>query len=157
MLNQSPYAKSGLASSLSCFSLDMMLQGDESYSVILFKNLTTFLLGCGQLTFLECEAASYELKYLLVVLRRRNQQVIASITNSFAFLRDSVMLDCRLNLDKVVQLAAMSMVHRRICYSVVDMSLSGAQVPKKTLLSSIFACQSYVSFEKFVSGDCSRS
>ena len=45
------------------------------------------------------------------------------------------------------------MVPRCVNYPVVDMSLSGALVPKKILLSSIFACQSYVTFRKFASGE----
>ena len=153
VLNQSAYAKSGLASSLSCFSPDMMLLGDESYAVVLFKDLTTYFLDCGRLTSLDCEAAANEFKSLLVDLRRLNKRVVASITNSFTFLRDSGLLDCRLNLDRVVQLAAMAMVPREICYPVVVMSLSGSKIPKQVLLSSIFACQSFVSFDKFVSGE----
>ena len=153
VLNQSAYAKSGLASSLSCFSPDMMLLGDESYAVVLFKDLTTYFLDCGRLSSLDCEAAANEFKSLLVELRRRNKRVVSSITNSFTFLRDYGLLDCRLNLDRVVQLAAMAVVPREICYPVVDMSLSGSKIPKKDLLSSIFACQSYVSFDKFVSGE----
>ena len=153
VLNKSAYAKSGLASSLSCFSPHMMLLGDESYAVVLFKDLTTYFLDCGRLTSLDCEAAAIEFKSLLVELRRRNKRVIASITNSFTFPRDSGLLDCRLNLDRVVQLAAMVMVPREICYPVVELSLSGSKIPKKVLLSSIFACQSYVPFDKFVSGE----
>ena len=153
VLIQSAYAKSGLASSLSCFSPDKMLLGDESYAVVLFKDLTTCFLDCGRLTSLDCEAAANEFKSLLVELRRRNKRVVPSITNSFIFWLDSGLLDCRLKLDRVVQLAAMAVVPREICYPVVDMSLSGSKVPKKVLLSSIFACQSYVSFDKFVSGE----
>ena len=97
--------------------------------------------------------ASNEFKSLLVELRRRNRRVVSSIKDSFVFLRDSGLLDCRLNLDKVVQIAAMAMVPRCVNYPVVDMSLSGALVPKKILLSSIFACQSYVTFRKFASGE----
>ena len=130
VLNQSAHAKSGLASSLSCFSPDMILQGDESYVVVLFKDVTTYFLECGRLTSLNCEAAAIEFKSWLVELRRRNQQVIASITNSYTFLHDSGLLDCRLNLDRVVQLAAMAMVSRQVCYPVVDMSLSGSKIPK---------------------------
>ena len=102
VLNQSVYAKSSLASSLGCFFPDMMLQGDESYAVVLFKDLTTYFLDCGRLTSLDCEAAANEFKSLLVDLRRRNKRRVASITNSFTFLRDSRLLDCRLNLDRVV-------------------------------------------------------
>ena len=47
VLNQSAYAKSGWASSLSCFSPDMMLLGDESYAVVLFKDLTTYFWTVG--------------------------------------------------------------------------------------------------------------
>ena len=47
----------------------------------------------------------------------------------------------------------MAMVPREICYPVVDMSLSGSKIPKKVLLSSIFAFQSYFSFDMFVSGE----
>ena len=153
VLNQSAYAKSVLSSNLSCFSPDMMLLGDESYAVQLFKDLTTCLLDCGRLASLDCEAASNEFKSLLVELRRRNQRVVSLIKDSFVFLRDSGLLDCRLNLDKVVQIAALAMVPRCVNYPVVDMSLSGALVPKKILLSSIFACQSYVTFRKFASGE----
>ena len=143
VLNQSAYAKSCLASSLSCFSPDMMLQGDESYAVVLFKDLISYFLECGPLTSLDCEAASNKFKSLLVELRRRNKKVVASITNSFTLLRDSGLLDCRLNLDSVVQLAAMALVPRRVCYPVVDMSPSVSKIPKKVLLSSIF-CLSVV-------------
>ena len=108
---------------------------------------------CRRLTSLDCEAASNEIKSLLVQLRRRNKQGIASNAKSFIFLRDSGQLDCQLNQDKVVQLAAMAMVPRQVCYPFVDMSLNGSKMPKKILLSSIFACQYYASFEKFVSGE----
>ena len=93
----------------------MMLQGDESYDVALFKDLTTYFMRCRRLTSLDCEAASNEFKSLLVQLRRRNKQEIASNANKFIFSRDSGLLDCRLNLDKVVQLAAMAMVPHQVC------------------------------------------
>ena len=92
----------------------MRLQGDESFAVVLFKDLTAYFLECGRLKSLDCEAASNGFKSLLVELRRRNKSVIASITNSYIFLRDSGLLDCGLNLDRVVQLAAMAMILRQV-------------------------------------------
>ena len=131
----------------------MVLQGDKAYTVTLLKDLTAIFLVRGRLTSLNCEEASNELKSLFVEVRRRNQQFITSITNRFSFLRVSGLLDWRLNLDRAVQLAAMVMIPCPVCYADVDMSLSCAMVPKKVLFSSIFACQSYVSFAKFASDE----
>ena len=89
VLNFSPYATSLLASSLSCLSPDMLLQGDEAYTVSLFRELVSCLQSCGRLSSEESEGASNELMSLLVELRRKNRRVISTNKNSLSFLHEN--------------------------------------------------------------------
>ena len=89
VLNSSAFAKSRVLSSLSCFSPDMLVQGDEIYTVELFRNLINCFQDCGRLSVSEGEGSCNEFKSLLVELRRRNRQVISSINNGLYFLRSS--------------------------------------------------------------------
>ena len=153
VLNVSSYSTSLLASSLSCLSPDMLLQGDEAYTVSLFRELVSCLQACGRLSSVEAEGASNEFKSLLVDLRRKNRRVVTTIKNSFSFLHESGLLGCRVHLTKVIALVSVGVVPRAARYARVEMSLSGSSVPKKILLSSILSLQSYVSDGAFVSGE----
>ena len=86
VLNTSAYATSRLSSSLCCFSPDMLLMGEEAYTVSLFRDLVSCLQTCGRLSSVEADGAANEFKSLLVDLRRRNRQVISTIKDSFRFL-----------------------------------------------------------------------
>ena len=68
VLNTSAYATSRLSSSLSCFSPDKLLQGDEAYTVSLFRALVSCLQTCGRLSSVEAEGAANESKSLFVDL-----------------------------------------------------------------------------------------
>ena len=57
-----------------------------------------------------------------------------------------------MHLSKVVVAVSVGVVPRVIQYPVVEISLSGAAVPEKVLLSSIQAVQSYISDSGLVSG-----
>ena len=151
VLNASAYATSRLSSSLSCFSPDMLLMGEEAYTVSLFRDLVSCLQTCGRLSAVEAEGAANEFKSLLVDLRRRNRQVISTIKDGFCFLWQSGLLECRLHLSRVVVLASVGVVPRAIQYPAVEISLSGTAIPEKVLLSSVRAVQSYISDNGFVS------
>ena len=153
VLNASACATSRLSSSLSCFSSDMLLMGEEAYTVSLFRDLVSCLQTCGRLSSVEAEGATNEFKSLLVDLRRRNWQVISTIKDSFRFLWQSGLLGCRLHLSKVVGIVSVGVVPRVIQYPEVEISLSGAAIPEKVLLSSIRAVQSYISDSGSVSGE----
>ena len=60
-----------LASNLSCFSPEIVLQGDEAYTVELFQCLVACYQECGRLTALEAERACNEIKSFLLEVRRR--------------------------------------------------------------------------------------
>ena len=153
VLNTSAYATSRLCSSLSCFSPDMLLMGEEAYTVSLFRDLVSCLQTCGRLSSVEAECSANEFKSLLVDLRRRNRQVISTIKDSFRFLWQSGLLECRLHLSKVVGIVSVGVVPRVVRYPDVEISLSGAAIPEKVLLSSVRAVQSYISDSGFVSGE----
>ena len=153
VLNTSAYATSRLCSSLSCFSPDMLLMGEEAYTVSLFRDLVSCLQTCGRLSSVEAEGSANEFKSLLVDLRRRNRQVISTIKDSFCFLWQSGLLECRLHLSKVVGIVSVGVVPRVVQYPDVEISLSGAAIPEKVLLSSVRAVQSYISDSGFVSGE----
>ena len=87
VLNTSPCATYRLASSLSCFSPDMLLERDGAYTVTLFRDLVSCLQTCGQLSSVEAEGAGNEFKPLSVDLQRRNQRVISTITVLASFNR----------------------------------------------------------------------
>ena len=153
VLNFSPYATSLLAWSLNCLSPDMVLQGDEQYTVSLFRELVSCLQTCGRLSSVESEGASNEFKSVLVELRRKNRRVISTIEISFSFLHESGLLECRASLLKVVSMVSVGVVPRVIIYPKVEMSLSGSSIPKKILLSSILALQLFGPDGAFVSGE----
>ena len=70
LLNASPFANSRLAPSLSCFTPDMLLQGDEAYTVTFFRELLSCLQTCGRLSSVEAEGSIKEFIFLLVDLHR---------------------------------------------------------------------------------------
>ena len=153
VLSRCPFILSQFASNLSCFSPDMLLLGDENYVVELFRGLMACFQGCGCVTSVVAEGACNEFKSFLVELRRRNRRVVDTITDTFVFMQQSEAFGCRENLSHVVQLASLKAIPREVQYPVVEFSLSGVQVPKKILLSSIFAVQSFVSAPGFNSGE----
>ena len=153
VLNESRFMRSRLSSSLSCFSPDMLLLGDESYAVELFRDLVAVYQECGRLTAVEAEGACNEFKSFLVELRRRNRRVVSTITDAFSFMRESDAFNCRDHLSRVVRLSSVLVVPRETTYPDVDISLSGIAVPSKILTSAILSVQSYVSFSGFSSGE----
>ena len=86
-------------------------------------------------------------------LRRRNRRVVSTITDTFVFMQQAEAFGCRGNLSHVVQLASLVAIPREVRYPDVEFSLSGVRVPKKILLSSIFAVQSFISAPGFNSGE----
>ena len=153
VLNESAFMNSRLSSSLSCFSPDMLLLGEESYTVELFRGLVACYLECGRLTDVEAEGSCNEFKSFLVELRRRNHRVVSTIKDTFSFMRESEAFGCRDHLSRVVQLSSVLVVPREVSYPDVDISLSGVAVPAKILTSAILSVQSYVSFSEFSSGE----
>ena len=153
VLSRCPFILSQFASNLSCFAPDMLLLGDEKYTVELFRGLMACFQECGRVTNVVAEGACNEFKSFLVELRRRNRRLVDTITDSFVFMQQFEAFGCRENLARVVQLASLVAIPREVCYPVVEFSLSGVQVPKKILLSSIFAVQSFISAPGFNSGE----
>ena len=153
VLNSSCFMDSRLASNLSCFSPDMLLLGDESYAIELFRGLVACYQECGRLTVIDSESACNEFKSFLVEIRRSNRQVVSSIKDIFSYLRQSEALACRGSLARVVSLSSVLVVPRVVDYAEVDISLSGVAVPRKILMSAVFTVQSYVSFSGFTSGE----
>ena len=88
-LISSVFMGSRLASNLSCFSPGMILQGDEAFTVELFKGLLACYQECGRLTALEAEGACNEFKSFLLEVRRRNGQVVSSIKDCISFMLQS--------------------------------------------------------------------
>ena len=144
VLNESSFMNSCLSSNLSCFSPDMLLLGEESYTVELFRGLVAFYQECA-------EGSCNDFKSFLVELRRRNRRVVSTIKETFSFMRES--FSCRDLLSRVVQLSSVLRVPRELSYPDVDISLSGVAVPSKILSSAILSVQSYVSFSGFSSGE----
>ena len=153
MLNSCAFAKSRVLSSLSCFSPDMLLQGDDAYTVELFQDLVNCFQDCGRLIGSEGEESCNEFKSLLVELRRQNRPAIPSIHNGLYFLRSSGLLDCRPNLSNVIRLAELVLVPRSVEYPDVDMSMSGVKIPAKILTTSVVSVQSFVSCGGFSAGE----
>ena len=153
VVKESAFMNSRLSSSLSCFSPDMLLLGDESYAVKLFRGLVAFYQECGRLTAIEAEGSCNEFKSFLVELRRRNRRIVSTIKDTFSFMRESEAFSCRDHLSRVVQLSSVLVVPREVSYPDVDISLSGVAVPSKILTSAILSVQSYVSFSGFSSGE----
>ena len=151
VLYESAFMNSRLSSNLSCFSPDMLLLGEESYAVELFRGLVAFYQECGRLTAVESEGSCNEFKSFLVELRRRNRWVVSTINDTFSFMRESDSFSCRDNLSRVVQLSSVLVVPRKTTYPDVDISLSGVAVPSKILTSALLFVQSYVSFSGFSS------
>ena len=153
VLNSCAFAKSRVLSSLSCFSPDMLLQGDEAYTVELFRDLVNCFQDCGRLSVSEGEGSCNEFKSLLVELRRRSRQAVASINNGLYFLRSSGLLDCRPNLSNVIRVAELVLVPRSVEYPDVDMSMSGVKIPERILTTSVVSVQSFVSCGGFSAGE----
>ena len=153
VLSRCPFILLQFASNLSCFSPDMLLLGDENYAVELFRGLMVCFQECGRVTNVVAEVACNEFKSFLVELRRRNRRVVDTITDTFVFMQQSQAFSCRGNLSHVVQLASLVAIPREVQYLVVEFSLSGVQIPKKIILSFIFAVQSFVSAPGFNSGE----
>ena len=153
VVNESAFMNSRVSSSLSCFSSDMLLLGEESYAVELFRGLVAFYQECGRLTAVEAEGSCNEFKSVLVELRRRNCRIVSTIKDTFSFMRESEAFSCRDHLSRVVQLSSVLVVPREVSYPELDISLSGVAVPSKILTSAILSVQSYVSFSGFSSGE----
>ena len=153
VLQNCAFAKSRVLSSLSCFSPDMLLQGDEAYTVELFRDLVNCFQDCGPLIVSEGEGSCNEFESLLVELRRQNRPAIPSIHNGLYFLRSSGLLDCRPHLSNVIRLSELVLVPRSIEYPDVDMSMSGVKVPAKILTTSVVSVQSFVSCGGFSAGE----
>ena len=131
----------------------MLLQGDELYTVELFRDLVNCFQDCGRLNVSEGDGSCNEFKSQLVELRCRNRQVIPSINNGLYFLRSSGLLDCRPNLSNVIRLAELVLVPRSVEYPDVDMSMSGVKIPEKILITSVVSVQSFVSCGGFSAGE----
>ena len=156
VLNESAFMNSRLSSSLSCFSPDMLLLGEEPYTVELFRCLVACYQECGRLTAIEAEGSCNEFKSFLVELRRRNRRVVSTIKDTFSLMRESEAFSCRDHLSRVAQLSSVLVVPREVSYPDVEISLSGVAVPSKIPTSAILAVQSYVSFSGFSSGELLR-
>ena len=89
VLSRSPFVLSQLASNLSCFAPDMLLLGDENYTVELFRGLMACFQERGRVTNVVAEGACNEFKSFLVDLRRRNRRVVDTITDTFLFMQQS--------------------------------------------------------------------
>ena len=111
----------------------MLLLGDESYAVELFRALVACYQECGRLTVLDSESACNEFKSSLVEIRRWNRQVVSTIKDVFSYLRQSEALACRGSLARVVSLSSVLVVPRVVSYAEVDSSLSGVAVPRKMM------------------------
>ena len=151
--NGSTFMSSRLASNVRSFSSDMLLLGEELYTVALFRGLVAFYQECGRLTAVEAEGSCNEFKSFLVELCRRNRRVVSTNKDTFSFMRESEAFSCRDHSSRVVQLSSVLVVPREMTYPDVDSSLSGVVVPSKILTSAILSVQSYVSFAGFKSGE----
>ena len=138
---------------VSCFKANFQNLSAENYTVELFRGMMACFQECGRVTNVVAESLCNDFKSFLVDLRRRNRRVVDTITDTVVFMQQSEAFGCRGNLSHVVQLASLVAVPCEVHYPVVEFSLSGVQVPKTTLLSSIFAVQSFVSAPGFDSGE----
>ena len=131
----------------------MLLLGEESYTVGLFRGLVAFYQECGRLTAVGAEGSCNGFKSFLVELRRRNRRVVSTNKDTFSFMRESEAFSCRDHLSQVVQLSSILVAPGEMTYPDVDISLSCVVVPSKILTSAIQSVQSYLSFSGFSSGE----
>ena len=153
ILNTCSYVSSCLSSSLSCLSADMLVVGDETYTVELFQQLVGCLRDVNLVSEVQGEAAINEFRSFIVDVRRRNQRPVNSIKDSIAFMRSFGFFGCRENLSYVINRLAVLLDPGSFDFPVVDISYSGILLPEKILQSSVLSVQSMVMTPSFSSGD----
>ena len=152
VLGSCSYVKSRIARSLSCLSVDMLLGGDADYVVDLFQDLVLCLQESGCLGDVERDAATNELKSLIVDLCQRSVDC-SQISDVFNYLEGNESYQCRANVKQVVRL-----VHVIVCPAPkslppVDISTSGTSLPPSVIRSGLRGVQSFVLQPKFMSSD----
>ena len=151
-LRASSYASSRVARSLSCLSVDMLLGGDAGYVVELFRDLVACFQEAGYLGSLDREAAVNEFKSLVVDLRQLSTDA-SQIKDVFVYLEDNASYQCRAHVKQVVRLVRVIVGPAPAAMPVVDISMSGTNLPPSVIRSGLSAVQSFVLHPKFVVGE----
>ena len=148
VLGSCSYAKSRIARSLSCLSVDMLLGGDAYYNVNLFQDLVL----CGCLGDVERVAATNELKSLIVDLRQRCVDC-SQISDVFNYLKVIESYQCQAYVKQVVRLVRVIVCPAPKSLPLVDISTSGTRLPPSAIRSGLRGVQSFVIQPKFMSSD----
>ena len=152
VLGPCSYAKSRIARSLSCLSVDMLLGGDAEYVVGLFQDLVLCLRESGCLGDVERDAATNEFKSLVIDLRQRSVDC-SQISDVFKYLEGLEGFQCRAFVKQVVQLIRVIVCPAPKSLPPVDISTSGTSLPPSVIRSGLRSVQSFVLHHKFMSSN----
>ena len=152
VLGSCSYAKSRIARSLSCLSVDMLLGGDAEYVVDLFQDLVLCLQESGCLGDVERDAATNEFKSLVIDLRQRSVDC-SQISDVFKYLEGLESYQCRAFVKQVVRLVRVIVCPAPKSMPPVDISTSGTSLPPSVIRSGLRSVQSFVLHPKFMSSD----
>ena len=142
-LGASSYAKSRVARSLSCLSVDMLLGGDVDYVVELFQDLVLCIRESGSLGDVERDSAINEFKSLVVELRQRVAEN-SKILDVFDFLEGLECYQCRVHVRQVVRLVRVVVCPAPRPLPLVDISTTGTSLPAAVIRSGLSGVQSFV-------------
>ena len=151
-LGASSYAKSHVARSLSCLSVDMLLGGDADYVIKLFQDLVLCLQESGSLGDVEWDAATNEFKSLVVGLRQRSVNC-SQIPDVFDFLEVLECYQCRVHVKQIVRLVRVIVCPAPRPLPLVDINTTGTSLPASVIRSGLSGVQSFVLQIKFISSD----
>ena len=152
VLGSCSYAKSRVARSLCCLSVDMLMGGDADYAVDLFQDLVLCLQESGCLGDVERDAATNEFESLIVDLRQRCVDC-SQISDVFTYLEGNESYQCRAYVKQVVRLVRVIVCPVLKPLPPVDISTSGTSLPPSVIRSGLQGVQSFVLQPKFVSSD----
>ena len=152
VLGSCSYAKSRIARSLSCLSVDMLLGGDAEYVVDLFQDLVLCLQESGCLGDVERDATTNEFISLIIDLRQRSVDC-SQISDVFKYLEGLEGFQCRAFVKQVVRLVRVIVCPAPKSLPPVDISTSGTSLPPSVIRSGLRSVQSFVLHPKFMSSD----
>ena len=152
VLGSCSYAKSRIARSFSCLSVDMLLGGDAEYVVDLFQDLVLCLQESGCLGDVERDAATNQFKSLVIDLRQLSVDC-SQISDVFKYLEGLESFQCRAFVKKVVRLVRVIVCPAPKALPPVDISTSGTSLPPSVIRSGLRSVQSFVLHPKFMSSD----
>ena len=152
VLGSCSFAKSRIARSLSCLSVDMLLGDDADYVVDLFQDLVLCLQESGCLGDVERDAATNEFESLIVDIRQRCVDC-SEISEVFNYLEGIESYQCQAYVKQVVRLVRVIVYLAPKSLPPVDISTSGTNLPPSVIRSGLRGVQSFVLQPNFMSSD----